>query len=76
LQAYDVQAYGHEIVVNGDSLSGFDVPPNDGWQYWMDTLSGANLVADENEIEIHRDPSTLDEFVVGTVTVHWREPVD
>jgi hypothetical protein len=76
LQAYDVQAYGHEIVVNGDSLAGFDIPPHDGWQYWMDSLSGADLREGDNEIEIHRDPETLDEFVVGTVTVHWREPVE
>jgi hypothetical protein len=76
LQVYDVQAYGHEIVVNGDPLAGFDIPPHDGWQYWMDSLTGADLVAGENEIEIHRDPETLDEFVVGTVTVHWREPIE
>jgi hypothetical protein len=76
LQAYDVGAYGHEIVVNGDRLSGFDVPPNEGWQYWMDSVTGAHLVEGENTIHVARDVDTRDEFVVGTVTVHWREPVE
>jgi len=33
LRAFRVGAYGHEIELNGEPLSGFDVPPADGWQY-------------------------------------------
>lgn len=76
LQAYDVGAYGHEIVVNGESLSGFDIPPAEGWQFWMDELTGADLHAGENTIAIERDTDVHDEFVVGTVVVNWREPVE
>jgi len=30
LQAFEVGTYGHEIVINDEPLSGFDIPPNDG----------------------------------------------
>jgi hypothetical protein len=76
LQAFDVGTYGHEILVNGESLTGFDIPPNDGWQYWVDTLSGARLAEGTNTLRIERDRSTMDAFAVGTVTVHWKEPVE
>lgn len=76
LQAFDVGEYGHEIQINGESLSGFDLPPNEGWQYWVDTIVGAELVAGPNTIQILRDQSGADAFAVGTVTVHWKEPVE
>jgi hypothetical protein len=76
LQAFDVGEYGHEILVNGDPLSGFDIPPNEGWQYWVDTLTGVDLVDGGNTLQIRRDVDTDDSFAVGNVTVHWKEPVD
>ncbi|WP_436908438.1 DUF7383 domain-containing protein [Halosimplex marinum] len=76
LQAYDVEEYGHEIRVNDVALSGFDIPPADGWQQWMDTLTGIDLVEGENTIRVERDTDTTDAFVVGVVVVHWKEPVD
>jgi hypothetical protein len=72
LQAFDVGTYGHEIQVNGESLSGFDIPPNDGWQYWVDTLTGASLHEGTNQLCIVRDTASDDSFAVGTVTVHWK----
>lgn len=75
-QIFDIGAYGHEILVNGDALSGFDIPPASGWQYWMDTVTGANIVEGQNTLRFARDSSTDDDFVVGSVTVHWREPTD
>jgi hypothetical protein len=76
LQAFDVAEYGHEILINGESLSGFDIPPNEGWQYWVDTLSGASLREGTNTIQFRRDTTTDDAFAVGTVVIHWKEPVD
>jgi hypothetical protein len=29
--AYDVGEFGHEILVNGEPLTGFDLPPAEGW---------------------------------------------
>jgi hypothetical protein len=75
VQAFDVGVYGHEILVNGDPVSGFDVPPGDGWQLWMDSITGAELVEGENTIRFVRDSDSDDSFVVGTVAVHWKEPV-
>ena len=76
LQVFDVSAYDHEIRVNDDALTGFDIPPADGWQYWMDSITVANLVEDTNTLRFVRDASTGDDFVIGTVTVHWKEPAD
>ena len=74
LQAFDVGDYGHEIEVNGEPLTGFDIPPNDGWQYWVDTLTDVTLREGTNTLRIRRDPDSRDAFAVGTVTVHWKEP--
>lgn len=76
IQMFDVGEYGHEIVVNGDALTGFDIPPAPGWQYWMDTITGAELTEGENTIRIIRDADTRDDFVIGSVIVHWKEPVE
>jgi len=77
IQAFDVGEYGHEILVNGDPMSGFDIPPNDGWQYWVDTFGEAvSLTGGTNRLRIVRDDDTTDAFAVGTVTVHWKEPDD
>ena len=76
IQAFDDGEYGHEIVINGNSHSGFDIPPGEGWQYWVDTVVGADLVEGTNTLRIVRDGSTDDAFAVGNITVHWKEPVD
>jgi hypothetical protein len=76
VQAFDVGTYGHEIYVNGDPLSGFDLPPADGWQYWIDRITGAALSKGENTIRIERDADTDDGFVIGTLGIHWKEPLD
>lgn len=77
IQAFDVGEYGHEILINGEPMSGFDIPPNDGWQYWVDTFGEAvSLTEGVNHLRIARDADTEDAFAVGTVTVHWKEPDD
>lgn len=74
VQAFDVGEYGHELLLNGDPLSGFDVPPGDGWQYWVDTVTGATLVEGRNTLAVARDTDGDDAFAVGTVWVNWKEP--
>lgn len=76
VQAFDVGFYGHEIEINGEALGGFDIPPREGWQYWVDTISGATLREGTNTVRIRRDRTTMDRFAIGTVTVHWKEPVE
>lgn len=73
---YDVGTYDHDVVVKDAPLSGFDVPTGDGWQYWMDTVTAARLTKGQNTIRFRRDTETDDSFVVGTVTVNWKEPLD
>ncbi|MFC3477523.1 DUF7383 domain-containing protein [Halobacterium litoreum] len=74
LQAYDIGVYGHELVLNDEPLTGFDVPPSNGWQTWMDAVTGATLQEGENTLAVVRDPESHDEFAIGNVAVHWREP--
>jgi hypothetical protein len=75
IQAFDVGTYGHEVVVNDEPLSGFDLPPAAGWQYWVDTVTGTALVEGTNTLRIARDTASDDAFAVGTVFVHWTEAV-
>ena len=76
MQVYDVGSYDHELLINGQALSGFDLPTEHGWQYWMDTVTSARLREGENTLQLQRDTTTDDSFVVGTLTVNWKEPVD
>lgn len=76
MQVYDVGTYDHEMLINGETLSGFDVPAHTGWQYWMDTLTAARLRDGENTLQFRRETSTDDNFVIGTVTINWKEPVE
>ena len=76
VQAFDVGAYGHEICVNDEPLSGFDIPPGEGWQYWVDQITGASLRDGDNSVQVVRDTDTDDGFVIGTLTIHWKEPVE
>ncbi|MXR42523.1 hypothetical protein GRX01_14395 [Halobaculum sp. WSA2] len=76
IQAFDVAEYGHDVIVNGEPLSGFDIPPNEGWQLWSDTVTGVDLREGTNTLAIARDTDTGDAFAVGTIRVHWKEPVD
>jgi hypothetical protein len=74
LQVYDVGTYGHEILVNGEPLTGFDIPPSRGWQVWLDAVTGPGLRSGENTVQVVRGDD--DEFAVGTVVVHWRRTGD
>lgn len=76
IQAFDVGAYGHEIYFNDEPLSGFDLPPVNGWQYWVDRITGAALQKGENTVRVTRDTETSDGFAIGTLGVHWKEPLD
>lgn len=74
LQAYDVHQTGHRILINGQNLSGFDIPRETGsWQTWMDVIDSGLLRFGNNTIQIQRDADTGDNFVVGNVVIHWRE---
>jgi hypothetical protein len=74
IQAFDVGAFGHEIEINGETLPGFDIPPNPGWQYWVDTLTDVSLRQGINTVRVCRDTTTADSFAVGNLIVHWKEP--
>ncbi|MFQ3318633.1 MAG: hypothetical protein ACI8UR_000504 [Natronomonas sp.] len=76
VQAYEVGGFGHEIRINGTDISGFDIPPNEGWQYWMDAVTDAELTAGENTVQVVREAGSRDSFVVGNVVINWKEPVD
>ncbi|MFC6863124.1 hypothetical protein ACFQGE_06570 [Halomicroarcula sp. GCM10025817] len=76
MQVFDVGDYGHDILVNGAALSGFDIATGDRWQYWMDTLAVDHLREGENTLQFRRNTDGDDAFVVGTVIVNWREPVE
>ena len=74
VQLYDVHNYGHKILINGHDLGGWDIPPAvDKWQVWMDVIDVTKLKKGNNTVQIVRDASTGDNFLVGSVAIHWRE---
>ena len=75
IQLYDVGSYDHEITINGTTLSGFDLPPGEGWQYWLDNAVNVDLQSGENTLRICRDRTSDDAFAVGNVVVNWKEPL-
>lgn len=75
IQAYEVDRFGHDVLLNGEPLSGFDLPPSDGWQCWVDAVTGTELREGENTLRFRRDDDQRDAFVVGSVVVTWTEPV-
>ncbi|PSP57571.1 hypothetical protein BRC72_08875 [Halobacteriales archaeon QH_7_66_36] len=75
IQAYDVGNFDHEVLLNGELLSGFDLPPSDGWQCWVDIITGSELQEGENTLQFRRDDEGRDAFVVGSVVVNWTEPI-
>lgn len=76
IQLYDVGTFDHEITINGEALSGFDLPPGEGWQYWMDNAVNVDLQPGENTLRICRDRASDDAFAVGNVVVNWKEPIE
>lgn len=75
IQAFHVGDYGHEIQINAQPLGGFDIPPHDGWQYWMDALFDVELQEGTNTVRVVRDTSTTDAFALGNISIHWKEQV-
>jgi hypothetical protein len=78
IQAADVGSYGHRILINGVDLPHHDLNPESARQTWrlsMDIIPDGILAQEANTIQIVRDSSTEDDFVVGSATIHWREVV-
>jgi hypothetical protein len=42
----------------------------------MDTIAPERLQLGSNTVQFRRNPDSKDAFVVGSVTVHWTEPVE
>ena len=73
MQTYDVDVDSHGILVNGVQLTGISIPTHSGWQTWMVALKDDLLKTGQNTIQIARDTTTTDEFVLGNLVVHWHE---
>lgn len=72
IQAENVSLSSHKIFINNQELGGFDIPPESGWQTWMDSIPSGVLKAGTNSIRIDRIGE--DDFHVYGVVVNWREP--
>ena len=73
MQTYDVDVDSHQIHVNGVQLSGINIPTHHGWHTWMVALKDDLLKTGPNSVQIARDTTTTDDFVVGNIVVHWHE---
>jgi hypothetical protein len=70
-----VDLESHEIKINGEKLSGFDIPKppgnSDAWFTYMDRIQPGLLHSGMNTIQIIRVGN--DDFVIKDLVVHWRE---
>lgn len=70
-----VDLESHEIQINDQNLSGFDIPLPPGnsnaWLTYMDRIQPNVLKGGSNNIQITRVGN--DDFVVKDIVVHWRE---
>lgn len=74
VQAWKVDADTHEIHINGKKLPGFGLPERKaGWMTWMHIIPAGALKKGANILRVKRNLKTKDNFVIGDVTVHWRE---
>jgi len=76
LQLYNVHTQGHILLINGRSIGGLlpiaQTEPTNSWETWMAPIEAGNLVAGQNDIQIVKKSGSKDNFLVGTVIVHWR----
>lgn len=77
IQTYDVGNSNHRIIINGIDLEGFDIPKQREyrWNTWMDIVEEGVMQGGTNSIRIARAEGG-DNFVVGTVAIHWREETE
>ena len=73
IQTLKVGVFSHKIIINGTELSGYNLPQHDGWTVWMAGIDEGILKHGANTLQIIRDTSAQDNFVVGYVVIHWRE---
>lgn len=73
VQALGVSQFTHKVMINGGEIGGFNLPPSNDWQTWMIIINERFLKRGANTIQIIRDASTTDDFVIGAVVIHWRE---
>jgi hypothetical protein len=73
IQALGVSEFSHKVLINGAEVGGFNLPPSRDWQTWMVIVNERFLKRGSNTIQVVRDATTPDDFVIGAVVVHWRE---
>ena len=73
IQAYNIHDPTHRVLINGQNLGGRDIPKDTSWQTWMDRIEPGKLRQGNNTIQIVRDTSTGDNFIIKSVAIHWTE---
>jgi hypothetical protein len=74
LGLYNVDSWGHKVLINGVEACSITPGPKKNWQTQMLTFKGgAKLKKGTNTIQLVRDTSTGDNFLVDRAVIHWRE---
>ncbi len=76
IRSYDVDNQAHTIRVNGKDLPGINLATKakeKRWQVFYDQIPANTLHAGENLVQIFRNKSSLDNFVIHSIIVHWIE---
>lgn len=75
LQLYNVTDSGHGILINGQVIQNVDIPPllPSAWAIWMDVFSAPLLKTGPNTIQIVGGDHMTDNFIIGSVVIHWMQ---
>lgn len=75
LQLYNVTDSGHGILINGQVIQDVDIPPliPNAWGIWVDVFSAPLLTTGPNTIQIVGGDRMTDNFIVGSVAIHWMQ---
>lgn len=70
----DVVGWKHKVLINGNTAG--NLVPGKGWQTQMlQVKNTAKLKKGDNTIQVVRDKTKTDNFLIDRAVIHWRESV-
>lgn len=75
MQVDDINDSNHNVLINGKNIPGSKdiLGEPQRWETWMESIPSGFLKKGNNTLQIVRDTSVGDNFLVADVAIHWRE---
>lgn len=73
IQAWGVSNPQHQVLINGEPLAGLVIPVAPGWNTFTTVFTDPLLQQGDNTFQIKRNTEAVDNFLIGSVVVHWKQ---